>query len=275
MKHSEGIFWGRKNLKLYYQCWLPAEEPGVILLIVHGLAEHSGRYQNLVNYFVAKGFAIYGLDHQGHGRSDGLRGYVERFSDYLDDLETFFNLVCAKHGSARIFLIGHSMGGTIAIAYAVHHQDKLGGLIVSGASLKIGASLQLIIAARILSRLLPKMGISILDASAISRDKAVVAAYVNDPLVYRGKIRARLAVELIKTIQKLWSQVPKINLPILIMHGAADRLADPEGSRMLYARVSSKDKTLKLYHDLYHEIFNEPEHKQVLADMESWLSTRL
>ena len=123
--------------------------------------------------------------------------------------------------------------------------------------------------------LLPKMGISVLDASAISQDKAVVDAYVNDPLVYRGKIRARFGAEVLNTMQKLPCQMPKINLPILIMHGTADRLSDPEGSQMLYDRVNSRDKTLKLYEGFYHEIFNEPGREQVFADMEDWLATHI
>lgn len=277
MKHIEGRFTGHKNLNLYYQCWLPAREPKAILLVVHGLAEHSGRYANLVNYFVPKGYAICGLDQRGHGRSAGLPGYVERFSDYLNDLETFFNIVRGEHGDTKIFLVGHSVGGTIAIAYAVHHQHELTGLLLSGVTLKVGSSLSpvAIAAGRLLSLLLPKMGITVLDASAISQDQAVVDAYVSDPLVYRGRIRARLGAELITTMQKLLYQMPNITLPILIMHGTADRLSDPESSQILYQRVSSTDKTLKLYQGFYHEILNEPGYKQVLADMETWLATRV
>lgn len=277
MEHTEGRFRGHKNLNLYYQCWLPAKDPEAILLVVHGLAEHSGRYTNLVDYFVPKGYAVCALDHRGHGNSEGLRGYVERFSDYLNDLKTFFDIVHGEHGDTKIFLIGHSMGGTIAVAYTVHHQHELAGLLLSGAALKVPSSRSpaLIAVARMLSLLLPKMGISVLDASAISQDKAVVDAYVNDPLVYRGKIRARFGGEVIKTMQKLPRQMPKINLPILIMHGTADRLTDPEGSQMLYERVSSKDKTLKLYDGFYHEIFNEPGREQVFADMEAWLATHI
>ena len=133
----------------------------------------------------------------------------------------------------------------------------------------------LIIIARALSLLLPKMGLDVIDASAISRDQAVVAAYVNDPLVYRGKIRARLGAELIKAIQTLPHQMSQLHLPTLIMHGTADRLSDPKGSEILYQRVSSRDKTLKLYDGFYHEIFNEPERQQVFADMESWLATHI
>ncbi len=277
MKHVEGKFKGYKNLNLYYQCWLPSNEPKAVLLIAHGLAEHSGRYNNIVNHFVPKGYAVYGLDQRGHGKSPGLRGYVERFSHFVSDLKTFSGIIRGKHQDAKIFIVGHSVGGTIATAYAVHYQDEFDGLILSGATLKVGASVSpgLIIIARVLSLLLPKMGLDVIDASAISQDKTVVDAYVDDPLVYRGKIRARLGAELIKAIQILQPQMSKIYLPILIMHGTADRLSDPRGSEILYDRVSSMDKTLKLYAGFYHEIFNEPERELVLSDLENWLNAHL
>ena len=277
MERREGIITGLRNLELYYQCWLPEGELRAVLLVVPGLAEHTGRYTNLVDHFVPKGYAVYGLDHCGHGKSQGLRCHVERFSDYVGDLKTFFDLVRAEHTAAGIFLVGHSMGGTIAAAYAVKYQDELAGLIPSAATVKVGSSVTSvqIVAARILSAVLPKIGVSVLDSSAISRDQAVVDAYDNDPLVYRGKIRARLGAELLRTLQALPQQVPQINLPILIMHGKEDQLSDPEGSKMLYEKVASKDKTLRLYEGLYHEIFNEPERAQVFADMEAWLDIRL
>jgi alpha-beta hydrolase superfamily lysophospholipase len=129
--------------------------------------------------------------------------------------------------------------------------------------------------AGIISAIMPKMGVTVLDASAISKDKAVVDAYVNDPLVFRGKIPARMGAELIKMWKTLPEQMPKIKSPVLAMHGADDKLSVPEGSKILCERVSSKDKTLKLYDGLCHEIFNEPEHKKVMADMESWLNKHL
>lgn len=275
--HREGKFRGYKNLNLYYQCWFPLGDPKAILLIVNGLAEHSGRYANLAKHFVSKGYAVYSYDHRGHGKSEGIRCYVERFSDYLYDLRTFVDMVRHEHGYAKVFVIGHSMGGTIAIAHAIHHQHELAGLLLSGASLKTGPTVSpaLIAMAGILSLLLPKIGTTILDASAISQDKAVVDAYVNDPLVYRGRIRARLGAELIKTMHGLPSKIPEINLPILIMHGTADRLSDPKGSQILFERVGSKDKTLKLYDGFYHEIFNEPKRERVFEDIEAWLATHI
>lgn len=277
MKHVEGKFKGYKNLNLYYQCWLPSNEPKAVLLVAHGLAEHSGRYINIVNHFVPKGYAVYAFDQRGHGKSQGQRGYVERFPHFVSDLKTFSGIIRSKHRDAKVFIVGHSVGGTIATAYAVHYQDEFDGLVLSGATLKVGASVSsgLIIVARVLSLLLPKMGLDVIDASAISQDKTVVDAYVGDPLVYRGKIRARLGAELIKAIQILLPQMSKIYLPILIMHGTADRLSDPRGSEILYDRVSSRDKTLKLYDGFYHEIFNEPGREQVFEDMEAWLVVRM
>ena len=277
MKHKEGKFKGLNNFDLYYQCWLPEKSPRAVLLVAHGLAEHSGRYKNLVDYFVPKGYAVYAFDYRGHGKSEGTRSYVDRFSDYLADLETFFDIVRKENKDAQIFLVGHSLGATIATAYAVEHQKELDGLIVSGASLVASTSVSpaLLFMAGLVSALAPKMGVTVLDASAISRDEAVVDAYVNDPLVYRDKLPARMGAELAKMWKQLPEKMPEIKLPILIMHGSADRLADPRGSKLLYEQAGSEDKTLKIYDGFYHEIFNEPEHREVMADMESWLARHI
>jgi acylglycerol lipase len=277
MKHTEGTFKGSKGHNLYYQCWLPDTKPKAVLLVVPGLAEHSGRYTNLVNYFVPRAYAVYSLDTQGHGKSEGVRCYVNKFSDYADDLKIFSDMVHSKQSDRKIFLTGHSMGSTIVLDYAVQHQRDLAGLVISGTALKPGSSIPTALrkVVRLLSLLFPKMGVTVIDATTISQDKAVVDAYIHDPLVYRGKVRARLAAELLNTIDRLPSQIPEIKLPIIIMHGTEDRLCNPEGSQMLYDLVGSSDKTLKLYKGFYHEVFNEPEHDKVMADVETWLSTHI
>jgi acylglycerol lipase len=273
MQHTEGKFTGRNNYSLYRQAWLPDGVPIAVLLVVHGLAEHSGRYSNVVNYFVPGGYAVYSFDLRGHGKSEGKRGYVEHFSYYLDDLRTYYDIVRQENKNAKLFMVGHSIGATIATDFVINHPGKLDGLISSAVVLKAGDSVTglTILMAKVLSLLFPKMGVSPIDASTISRDKAVVDAYVNDPLVYRGKISARLGTELLNEMKRLLSTISELSLPMLIMNGTADRLSNPASSKILFDGVSSKDKTLKLYEGFYHEIFNEPERQQVFLDMENWL----
>jgi len=263
MKHKEGYFKGYKDFSLYYQCWLPEESPKAILLVAHGFAEHSGRYGNVVNYFVPKGYAVYALDHRGHGRSEGERVHVEQFSDYITDLKTFFDLVRKENPDDKIFLIGHSMGSAIGLAYTVEYQQELAGLITSGGGITRPGETP---APR------PRTGNKPLDASFLSRDPAVVEAYVNDPLVYRGPMPER-GTAMSSMRSRLPEQVPEIKLPILIMAG--NGVPDGARSKVLYELVGSEDKTLKLYEDLLHEIFNEPEHLLVMADMEAWLDAHL
>ncbi|MDO8715280.1 MAG: lysophospholipase [Dehalococcoidales bacterium] len=273
MKHLEGSVKGCDGLDLYYQGWLPDGQPKAILLVVHGLGEHSGRYGNLVNHFVPAGYGVYSYDHRGHGKSAGVKGYVDRFSNFTDDLDIILELVRTRHPGVKTFLIGHSIGGLVSTAYTIKHQHMFDGLILSGAILSppADASAALIFAARILSVILPKAGLYFIDAEGISQDRNVVNAYINDPLVYQGKVRARLGVELLKTMDMVVRLAAEIRLPVLIMHGSADRLASPEGSKMLYREVNSVDKTLKIYQGYWHEIFNEPGRDQVLADVASWL----
>ena len=273
MKHQDGRFKGVRDTNIYYQYWLPEDEPKAILLVVHGLAEHSGRYMNLVNLLVPEGYAVYGIDHIGHGKSDGKRVYVERFHDYTKTLKTYFDMIRAWQPEKPIFLIGHSMGGLISAAYLLEFQDELAGAVLSGPSIKVpdNISAATIFIANLLSTIMPGAGLVQLDSKGVSRDPAVVEAYVNDPLVFTGKTTARLGAELIKTMQDVTKQAAKITLPIMIAQGSADKIIDPGCARLLYDLVGSTDKTLKMYTGFYHEIFNEPEHKQVLNDVKTWI----
>ena len=273
MKHFESRFKGCDGLELYYQGWLPDGGPKAILLVVHGLGEHGGRYGNLVNHFVSAGYGVYSYDQRGHGKSDGAKGYVDRFADFSGDLDIVLKLVRRRHPKVKTFLVGHSIGGLVAVAYTSKHGEEFDGLIISGATLRPPADVApaTILAARVLSSISPKTGLYVIDADGISQDQNVVNAYVSDPLVYRGKIRARLGVELLKAMDMVGRMASEIRLPVLIMHGSADRLASPEGSKMLYREVNSVDKTLKIYEGYWHEIFNEPGRGQVLADIASWL----
>jgi acylglycerol lipase len=276
LKHIEGSFAGQHNYLIYYQAWLPEKDPKAILLVSHGLAEYGGRYRCLAERFVPLGFGVFALDHQGHGRSQGKPGYVTRFEEYPADLETFCDIVRRKYPDIKIFLLGHSLGGTIAAVHAIRHQDDLGGLVLSGSILKPGESVSwpAILAARLLGRLAPRAGMNIIDADFLSHDKGVVAAYRDDPLVHHGKITYHLGTEILGAMQGILQNMSHIKLPVLIMYGGSDRLCNPAGSEMLFRGISSNDRTIKQYEGLYHEIFNEPERDKVLADLEKWL-TRL
>ena len=277
MRHQEGTFKGIRDASIYYQCWLPEGESRAALLIVHGLAEHSGRYMNVANHFVPLGYAVYGVDHVGHGKSSGTRVYVERFEDYTETLKIYFDMVCRWQPDKPIFLVGHSMGGLIGADYLLSHQAELTGAVLSGPAVKVHDTVSpaAIFVGKVISVLMPKLGLIGLEAEGVSRDPAVVQAYVTDPLVCRGKVTARLSAELVKAIQLVTAEATKITLPILIVQGGADKLVDPKGAQMLYDAVSSADKTIKIYDGLYHEVFNEPEHDQVLGDIKGWLETHL
>jgi acylglycerol lipase len=269
MQHREGTFKGLKDFNIYYQTWLPEGSLRAVLLVAHGYAEHSGRYMNLVRHFLPKGYAVYALDHRGHGRSDGERVVVDSFDDYLDDLKTFFDLVRAEQPAAKIYLVGHSMGAAIATAYCLRHQHELDGLVLSGGGITPTDPDR---AARIVANTPPRTGEGL--ASTLSRDPKVVEAYLNDPLVYTGPRPAQRSA-LAGMRAGLPERVHLITLPVLIMAGAASPLGDGPRSEALYEDIGSADKTLKLYPQLMHEIFNEPEHPQVFADMEAWLEARL
>lgn len=277
MNHIEGNFKGVRNANIYHQAWLPEGNVKAVLLVIHGLGEHCGRYMNVVNHFVPLGYAVYGLDHIGHGKSEGMREFVERFEDYPNTLTIYCNMVKGWQTGKPVFLLGHSMGGLLASYYLLDHQANFRGAVISAPSIKVSDSISqaTITIGKILSVLAPKAGLLTLDANGVSRDPEVVTAYVSDPLVFHGKTPARLAAELLKAMLRVTAEVDKITLPFIVVQGGEDKLVDPAGAQMLYDKASSKDKTIKVYEGLYHEVFNEPERARVLKDVETWLAAHV
>lgn len=277
MKHQEGVFTGVRNASLYYQGWLPEGEIRAVLLVVHGLAEHSGRYMNLVHRFVPLGYAVYGIDHIGHGRSEGRRLFVDSFIDFTEPLRTYADMVRCWQPDKPVFLVGHSMGGLIGALHLIACQEGLAGAVLSGPAVKAPGHIPkaVILIGRVFSALFPRLGLVLLEAQGVSRDPAVVKAHLEDPLVCHGKMTARLGVELLGAMERVGAEADRIHLPLLIVQGGADRLVDPSGAQMLYDKVASQDKKLIVYKGLYHEVFNEPEHDRVLSDVEKWLEGRL
>jgi len=276
MNHSEGTFEGFGGLPLYYQRWRPEGEPKAVLAIVHGFGEHSGRYTHVVNHLVPQGYAIYGFDLRGHGRSPGQRSYINRWAEFREDVRAFLTFVQGQEPGRPLFLLGHSMGGLIVLEYVLHDPEGLQGVIASGPALaQVGVSPFLMALSRLLSRIWPRFTIETkLDATAISRDPAVVEAYVNDPLVHSVGT-ARLGAEMTAAMEWVNAHAAELRVPLLILHGGADRLVPPEASRAFFERVALEDKTRHEYEGYYHEPHNDVGWERPLADLEAWLEEHL
>lgn len=275
MNERDGRLAGAGGVGIHWQAWLP-EHPRAVIVIAHGASEHAERYRHVAERLVADGYAVYAIEHRGHGRSDGPRALIDRLDRAVADLDALVLLATGEHPGLPVFLIGHSMGGAIAISYSLEHQDRLAGLILSGPVAALDAApAPMRVAARILSAVAPRLPLFEIDASLVSRDPAVVKAYVEDPLVHHGKLPVRSVAELAGAVDGFPERVPSITVPTLIMHGTEDHLAPLEGSVMLNQRIGASDKTFHRYAGLYHEIFNEPEQQRVIDDLAQWLSVRV
>jgi len=272
----EGWLTGVGGLRIYWQAWLPEVDPRGAVVIAHGAGEHSDRYQHVATALVADGYAVYAIDHRGHGRSEGSRALIDRIGNAATDLDALVVLASAAHPGIQIFLLGHSMGATIALSYALRHQKRLAGMILTGALAALPPTpVPLRVAGRLLSAIAPRVPLIDVDPALISRDPDVVAAYRSDPLVHHGKLPARTLAEIAEAVESFPEAVPAIQIPTLIAYGADDGLCPPAGSVMLGERIGAVDKTVSAYPGLYHEILNEPEHELVLERICGWLSARV
>ena len=263
--------------KLYWQKWTPDSNPKALILLVHGYAEHSGRYQYFAEHCLGKDYAVYALDHWGHGKSEGTPGFVPDFSVFHDGVDQLLARARQDFPDLHVILVGHSMGGLISATYLLANQARFAACVLSGPAIKAAEEPSAFLKAisGFLSRFFPKLGVLELDPNGISRDPQVVADYLADPLVYNGKMGARLAAEMLGKMAEIQHNAGQISLPLLMLHGGKDSLAAADGSRFLDAHVSSPDKMLKIYPELFHEIFNEPEKDKVLNDMTDWLDIQL
>jgi alpha-beta hydrolase superfamily lysophospholipase len=260
-------------LRLFEQWWLPAKgEVKAVLVIVHGLKDHSTRYVAFADRLAQHGYAVHAFDLRGHGSSEGARGYVRNFDEYVQDLDTFVGRV--RRADRPLFVLGHSMGGAIATDWVLTKKPPLAGLILSGAALEADVSGFTKGVTRVLGVLLPGLAILSLDLDKFSRDPRVVEQCKKDPLVDQGNGTARTAAQLLGAIGFIGEHMEEVSVPLLAMHGGADEITPPEGSRELVRRAQSADKTLKIYDGLYHDLLHEPEKEQVMADVVAWMDAR-
>jgi alpha-beta hydrolase superfamily lysophospholipase len=265
---------GKGGVIIKYDVYEPADAARGVVLVAHGLGEHGRRYAHVAERLAGVGLLVVVPDHRGHGRSEGPRAGLKRFADYTDDFHAVVRAVTTS--DLPVFVVGHSMGGTIALEYALHHQDELAGLVLSAAAVQPGDQPKLLLqVAKLLSRVAPGLPTAKLETAAISRDPEVVRAYEADPMVFHGKVPAGLGGGMLRLMDTFPSRLARLHIPVLVLHGADDRLTSPEGSRLVHAGVGSADKELTIYPGLYHEIFNEPERDMVLDDVARWLVAHL
>jgi len=245
-------------------------------MLVHGLAEHSGRYGEVASFFADADIATYALDLPGHGKSDGKRGHIGSFEEYTDALGQLLSLAKQVHPDIPFVLLGHSMGGLIAADFLLQRQSEFVAAVLTGAAIQSPQQPSSIVlfVNRVIAAVTPRFGVLRMDASGISRDPQVVSDYENDPLVYRGKVTAGLVTALFSAMNRVVVNAESIRLPMLIMHGSVDSLTAVEGSKLLHDTISSEDKKIVIYDGLYHEILNEPERRKVMGDIQHWLVPR-
>lgn len=272
MLSAEEGFLDSGGLRLFTRHW-PHPKALATVAIVHGFGEHSGRYAGVAEALHARGYRVFAFDLRGHGRSEGPRAFVQSFDEFLGDVGAYLRWVDVQAPDSPRFLLAHSLGGCISTLFTLRHRPKLAGLILSGPALKLGEDFSpaKIAAGRFLGRWLPRLPIEKLDSRSVSRDPEVVRAYQSDPLVFHGWVKTGFGLAFMTAAEEVGARMEEVDLPLLILQGAKDRLVNKAGGRELYQRARSKDKTLTVYPDLYHEVFNEPERQAVLGDLCGWL----
>lgn len=246
----------------FYRTW-EADRPRAVVALVHGLAEHSGRYEHVAARLSAEGYTVVAVDLTGHGRSPGRPGEVSGLSDWVGDAEALVERARSLADGRPVFLLGHSLGALVAASYAAGSPGAVDGLVLSAPAVLVGDAY--------LEAATRGEGV---PPAMISRDPRVVEAYVSDPLVFYDRLPPEANAAALEAAIETNQSAPRITTPILLLHGSADRIADPEGTRDLFAALGSPDKRLEVYEGLYHEVMNEPERDRVLDDVVAWLHER-
>jgi acylglycerol lipase len=270
----EERFEGVGGYRIFFRSWTPDHARGVVV-IVPGFNGHSGYYTWVAAQLVANRLAVYALDLRGRGQSDGERFYVEKFSDYVDDVATFVRLAKARQPGLPVFLLGHSAGGVVACLYTLDHQSEIAGLICESFAFKTPAPDFALAVLKGLAHVAPHAHVLPLKNDDFSRDPKAVAAMNADPLIAHETQPTQTVAELVRADQRLEKGFGQIALPLLILHGTADKAAKPGGSQTFYDAAGSRDKTLKLYDGHYHDLLNDLGKETVIADINAWIAARV
>jgi alpha-beta hydrolase superfamily lysophospholipase len=275
VRRSQAFFEGADGTRLMRRAWLPSASRRA-LVVVHGFAEHSDRYDRFGAWFAGRDCAVHAYDQRGHGRSEGPRCHVDDFGEFLDDLQRFVELVRREHPGLPLALVGHSMGGLVVSAFLAERKPDVVGAVVSGPALALGDGVPRwrIRLARAARRALPRATLgSGIDPAGLCRDPAVVRAYLDDPLI-RRRMTLALATELLDAVTRTAAAGAHVRVPMLLLHGEADPICPARGTRAFHAQLRGPGHRLRVYPKLRHEIFNEPEQEQVFEDVLAWLLGR-
>lgn len=273
---EETRFTATDGTKLFEQRWPAVGEARGTVALLHGATEHSGRYLHVFHFLTTRGYTVAAYDLRGHGQSGGRPFSVRSFDEHTVDAQVFLERTREWMPTGPLFLLGSSMGGLISALTVLKHPVEIDGLVLSSPLAKLGSGITptRIAIAKLLGRLLPHLPVGEMTGKYLSRDAAVIEGYRNDPLVYHGKVTAEMGSAIIRAIDELERLEDALDLPLLVLHGTADRVTDPAGSQRLYAAARSQDKTLKLYDGWWHELMQEPEREQVLEDIAQWSDAR-
>lgn len=268
----EEMFEGAGGLKLFARSWRPAGAARGLVVIVHGFKSHSGLYGWAAEQLVEKGLAVCAFNLRGNGKSEGERFYVEAFADHVSDLRTFVTLAKSREPGLPTFLLGHSAGGVVACLYALEHQGELAGLVCESFAHEVPAPDFALAILKGLSHVAPHMRVLNLEDEDFSRDRAFVAAMKSDPLIVHTPGASNTIAEMVRANERLKNEFSRITLPVLILHGTADRATKPHGSQRFFDAAGSVDKSLNLYEGHFHDLLNDLGKEKVMADITEWIT---
>jgi len=262
------------GIRIFVRSWRPESPPRGVVAICHGVLSHSGYYGWAAEQLTAAGYAVYALDLRGRGQSDGERYFIDTIHEYVGDVDTMVKLAKSREPGLPLFLLGHSAGGVVSSVYALDHQNDLAGLICESFAFQVYAPDFAVAALKGLEHVIPHARVLKLPIDGFSRDTHAVASIKADPLLADEAQPIGTVAELARAGDRLRKEFPQITLPVLILHGTADIVTKPSGSRQFYDEAGSKDKTLKLYEDHFHDLLNDVDREVVMGDIISWIVAR-
>lgn len=272
---TEETYAGKGGLKIFYRAWRPEGTPKAVIVICHGVNSHGGQYIWPAEQFVKAGFAVYALDLRGRGRSEGERYYVETVDDYVADVAGVIKIAKQRDPGMPVFLLGHSAGGVTSAVYTLDNQKELAGFICESFAFQVPAPNFVLAAIKGLSHIAPRLPVLTLHNKDFTRDPKALAALENDPLIAKEVQPAITVAALVRADERLHDSFEQITIPVLIMHGTDDKATVCHGSEYFYEHAGSKDKTLKLYKDHYHDLLADTGKEEVIADITEWIEKRL